>query len=252
MTRAKTSCPDKSVLDYSSPIQYIKDILDSTYTLGPWLGGYELEGHTLLTRRYLNLKNEREKKLIAQAIVELLDDPDYSCDAIPVAAELGLEEAKEWFLNLSKRPIEEIRNIKTNDYSNGLICLVKFSSKHKDLYQFVKDLVQDPNAKASEKFVALYELGDNEPDFVLKDLEKHYEDVLTGDKVEQDQLTSISFITSGIFKKYGDSYCLELAKRFEKSLSKEIKLLYYKTLAQYQTRFKPYLEDLKKILEITD
>ena len=251
MTRTKTNCPDKSVLHYSSSVQYVKDVLDSTYTLGPWLGGYELEGHTLLARRYSNLKDEREKKLIAQAIVKLLDDPDYSCDAIPVASELGLEEAKDWFLNLSKKSLEEIRNVKTNGYSNALYCFLNFILNQYDkvFLSFIKKILNESQDRL-EVMRALSILSEVEPDLALEAIPKHIPLLMQVDN-EESKKTAFQQITIGVFKRYGDRFCTELANKFKTNLSNEFRLIFYKSLEQI-SRFKPYLEELKKILEINN
>lgn len=252
MTRTRTPYePDKAVLDPTSATDYVKRVLDCKAP--PYKGGYEMEGRSILPARYSNLKDDNQKKLIAGAIVQLLYDPDYSCDAIPVAAELGLPEAREWFLGLSEKPMEEMRNITTNSYTNGLICFVLYASKSQELIRILENIILNNGLSTHELFVASFNVSENDPDFVLNNLGQILARLLPAREKESDKLTDISFTTSGIFKKYGDGYCIELAKRFKENLPKEHQILFYKALAQNPTpRFKPYLEELKIILEIPD
>ena len=162
---------NKTVLDYSSPAEYVRNVLDSKSPA--YKGGYETDGHALLAARYSNLKDENQKKLIAEAIVSLLDDPDYSCDAIPVAAECGFEEAKEWFLKLARKSIQELREIKSNSYTDGLGCLVVYSDKQSDFLPYLKKLLNNTELTFGERFSVLYRICNQDPNFVLNDIEKH-------------------------------------------------------------------------------
>lgn len=253
MTRTRSPYkPNSSVLDYISPVEYVKEVLDSRAPA--YKGGYESEGHSILAARYSNLKSEEEKKLIAQAVVDLLDDPDYSCDAIPVAAELGLPEAKEWFLNLSKKPIEEIRQIKTNSYINGLFCLLNYiKNNFDDLFSACLRKILLGSKDKDEVFGAISTFSHVKPEIAVEELIKFLPSILQEKKSENEILSSIKLITSGLFKNYGEGYCIDLAKRFKENLPKEYQVLFYKALEQNPTpRFKPYLEELKKILEIDE
>lgn len=258
MSRGKLKLHRESwwIKDYPDALEYVKMILDSESH--PDKNFDVSSGRSLLTGEYSILckqNDETNKKRMAGAIVQLLDDPDYSCDAIPVAAELGLPEAKEWFLKLSEKPIEEMRKIKTNDFTNSFGCLFVYTEKHVDFLSYLKKLHSSTNNKLSfsERFSALCRIGEQEPEFILRDIEQFMTDSLSTKSSEQEKLTSLKFLTSGIFKKYGDGFCVDLAKRFKENLPREYQTLFYKALAQNPTpRFKPYLEELKKILEITD
>lgn len=249
--RARTSYnPKASVYEYNDPIQYVKDVLDSKT---PSVDGWDLEGHTILARRYSNLKDEKVKRIIAQAIVQLLDDPDYSCDAIPVAAECGIPEAKEWFLDLSKKSIEEIRNVKTNGYSNGLYCLLNYLRTHNinDFMEFTEKLLNESKDRL-EILRAISILSDVKPELSLQKLPE-YLPVIMKDESDKEIMTTLTISTSGIFKNYGDGYCIDLAKIFKSKLHREYYLLFYKALERNTiSRFKPYLEELRKILEIKE
>lgn len=246
-TRTKYN-PKASVYEYDNPIQYVKDVLDSKT---PSVDGWDLEGHTILSRRYSNLQDGKAKKIIAKAIVQLLDDPDYSCDAIPVAAELGLDEAKEWFLKSSEKPVGELRAIKTNDFSNGLGCLILYSRKHIEFVSTLDELIDKKSLSNKEIATALMRLGELNPEVAIEKMKDYLPGILS-ECSELEGKTTLSFLSSSIFSKYGDGYCIELAKRFKKNLPKEHQSLFYKALAQNPTpRFKPYLEELKKILRIS-
>lgn len=249
MSRTRTPYePTKTVLDFSSPLEYVKNVLDSKAP--PYKGGYETEGYSLLPARYSNLKDEKQKKLIANAIVKLLDDPDYSCDAIPVAAELGLHEGKEWFLNLSKKPPNQIRVIKTSNFSNALSCLILFSKKHPVFSDVLVNLIESKELTNSEIATALMRLGELNPEAAIEKMKNYLPDILS-ECSELEGKTTLSFLSSSIFSKYSDGYCIDLAKQFKTSLPKEYQILFYKALEQNPTpRFKPYLEELKKILGI--
>src|SRR3989338_4177981 len=193
MTRKSTPYePSKTILDYSSPIEYVKNVLDSKSP--EYKGGYETDGHVLLSSRYSNLKDKKQKRLIAEAIVLLLDDPDYLYDAIPVASELGLEEAKEWFLKLSKKPLNEIRQINTSNYVNGFICLINYASKHESFLPFLRNYVSNIGLTISELSIVLYNLSEVDPDFILKDVDKYLTNLLLIKEKEKDKLTCIAFL----------------------------------------------------------
>lgn len=243
---------------FSTAKDFIKQLLDSiASSVHPNYYDAELakqiDGIRLTIGTYENSKDNKSKKLIATAIVELLDDLDYSCDAVPVAAELGLLEAKDWFIKLSKKKITEIRKIKTNKYTNALICFIIYASKDNSLINILKQITLESELLPNELFTASFNLSENDPNFILDNIEKYFTKLISERNKESDKLSDIAFMTSGIFKKYGDSYCIELAKRFKESLPKEYQVLFYKELAQNPTpRFKPYLEDLKKILKIPE
>ena len=240
------------ICNYPDALEYVKMILDSESHGGK--DGDRASGRTLLAGQYLIIaenNDEPNRKRMAEAIVKLLDDPEYACDAIPVAAECGIPEAKEWFLELSKKPIEEIRSVRTNDFSDGFGCLVVYAYKRNELIPYLEGLISTNKVALDEKLSVLDKIGVHDPDFVLNSIETYMHDIISYKKEEHEKLTAIKFLTSGIFKKYGDSYCIDLAKRFKESLPKEYQLLFYKALEQNPTpRFKPYLEELKKILEI--
>lgn len=243
--------PNKNVLDYSSAVEYVKNVLDSKSP--PYKGGYETDGHALLAARYSNLKDEVQKKLIAQAIVELLDDPDYSFDAIPVAAECGILEAKEWFVNFSNKPVEEMRQVKTNGYSNGLSCFIIYASRDNTLINVLKNFISKNILLPNELFITLFNISENDPDFILNNIEEYFNKLIPTRDKESDKLSDIAFMLSGVFKKYGDNYCINLAKRFKEKLPKEYQTLFYKALkSNGKQKFHSYLEDLKNILDITE
>lgn len=249
MSRTRTPYePTRTVLDFPSSTEYVKNVLDSKAP--PYKGGYETEGYSLLPARYSNLKDEKQKKLISNAIVELLDDPDYSCDAIPVAAELGLLEAKDWFLSLTKKSIEEIRNIKTNNYTNALYCLLNYFYNNQDerFLPLIKVILEKSNDRL-EIMQALYVLAEVLPDLAQEEIAKHIPLLMKTNNYESKK-TSFQQVTHGIFKKHGDIFCVELVKKLKPYLDDETKTIFLKSLEQMGSRFKPYFEELKKILEI--
>lgn len=254
MTRTRAPYePSKTVLDFPSPIEYVKNVLDSKSP--EYKGGYETDGHVLLSSRYSNLKDEKQKKLIAEAITLLLDDPDYSYDAIPVAAELGLPEAKEWFLELSEKLIEEMREIKTSEYTNCLYCILNYFEKTKDdnFLDFTEKVLNQSKDKL-EILRVLSVLAEVRPELSLElDKLPKYLPVIMESENEKERMTTLTIATSGIFRNYGDDYCINLAKLFKSTLLKNYHVSYYKALERNtKLRFKPYLEELKKILDITE
>ena len=87
----------------------------------------------------------------------------------------------------------------------------------------------------------------------MNNIEEYFNKLIPIRDKESDKLSDIVFMLSGTLKKYGDAYYIDLAKRFKENLSTEYQLLFYKALAQNPTpRFKPYLSELKKILDINN
>src|SRR3989338_9711678 len=130
------------IKDYPDALEYVKMILDSESHRDK--NGDISSGRRLLAGEYSILQrenNETNRKRMAGAIVQLLDDPEYACDSIPVAAECGIPEAKEWFLELSKKPIEEIMKIKTNDFTDGFGCLGVYAYKRNELIPYLEGLI---------------------------------------------------------------------------------------------------------------
>lgn len=250
MTRRRVAYePSKAVFDHNSSLEYVKNVLDCKAP--EYKGGYETDGHTLLAARYSNLKDEKQKELIANAIVELLDDPDYSCDAIPVAAECGLEEAKEWFLNLAKKSIQELREIKTNDFTNGFGCLIHYANYHANLLIYLKDLVNGNSLTTGEKLIALNKISKHDPDYIVSNYKNFIE---ASFKVWDEEKMGLKkhLIYNTLCEAFENSSlenCLSVAKKMKTEVSKDIQLLYYNSLKQLP-KFKPYLEELKKTLEI--
>ena len=241
---------DKSIKDFDTPMSFVRAVLDSVYYI---TGDHELYGHTLLARRYKDSNNEGEKKKIAECIVKLLDDPDYSCDAIPVAAELGLEEAKEWFLNLSKKSIEEIRQIKTNSYSNGFGCLLNFTQRYKEFLAYLKTAIEKDNLTTGERLWVLNKITKHDPGFILSNY-KDFIVTLFNAWDEKKMGLKKHLIYNTLCEAFENSRlenCLFIAKEMKNDMPKDIQLLYFNSLKQLP-KYQPHLEELKKILEINN
>lgn len=242
------------IKDFPDALEYVKMVLDSESPPDKEMN--TTSGRRLLIGEYSILKkngDEKNRKKLAEVTVKLLDNPDYSCDAIPVAAELGLPEAKEWFIQLSNRPLQEIRDIKTNEYSNGLYCLLNYMRDYNanDFISTITKIVNESRDRL-EVLRAMSVLAEIKPELALEKISNHIPMLLETNS-KQSKIISFTETTHGIFKKYGDGYCTDLAKRFKETLPKEYQLLFYKALEQNPTpRFKPYLSELKTILEIEE
>ncbi len=217
MSRTRTPYEStRTVLDFPSPIEYVKNVLDSKSP--EYKGGYETDGHVLLSSRYSNLKDEKQKKLIAEAVVQLLDDSDYACDAIPVASELGLSEAKEWFLNLSKKSIEEIRNIKTNGYTNAYFCLVNYAKKNEEEFtSIIKNKVHKEKLLKGEYSFSLDMIASFDPLWVENDLVNHIEKSLDENQQEVDMTYTAGLIVGRYLEKKGWDNIVTIAEKFKTS-----------------------------------
>lgn len=242
------------IKDFTDALEYVKMVLDSESPPDKEMN--TTSGRRLLIGEYSILNkntDERNRKRLADAIIKLLDDPEYSCDAIPAAAELGIVEAKDWFLKLTEKSVQELREIRTSDFTNGLGCLTVYAYKINELIPYLEHLISNNKVATDEKLSILDKIGNHNPDFILNSLEAFISEIVSYKGKEHEKITVIKFLTSGIFKKYGDGYCIDLAKRFKENLPKEYQLLFYKALSQNPTpRFKPYLEELKKILAVNE
>lgn len=236
------------------PIKFIKMLCDS-YDPSEDIRGYGTpkEGNISAVKgHYGGTKDIKLKKKLANGIVQLMRDEDYRVIAIPAAAELYLEEALPEFKFLSTLPLEQLRAIKTVNCTNALFCTINYSERFlSEFRNFLLYILKDSKDSHEINHI-LSSITFVEPEYILKDLEKYIQQSLEYDKREEiDKITGLGLILSGIFKKCGDGYCINLAKRFKEKLPKEYQVLFYKALEQNPTpRFKPYLEELKKILEI--
>lgn len=252
--RGKKLTYDKNWImgEADDPIEYAKTLFDSV-DINPHSYGTPEEGNVeAAVNQYAKIKDPKLKERFANAIVQLMSDEEYKKLAIPAASKLHLKEALPGFKNLKELHLDELRKIKTADDSNALYCLSNYANEFYNEFKTHLINITDNSKDTFEITHALGIISRKEPDFILSNLEKFLRISFNDDEKEQNKIDSIVIILSGVFKKYGDSYCLELAKRFKSSLLKEIKLLYYKTISQYPTRFKPYLEELKKIFEIDE
>lgn len=242
-----------TIASFPTPIGYVKQLFDSA-NFGArvdYLEEYEFHGRRYVMGAYERYEGE-DKKQIAQAIVQLLDDPDYSCDAIPVAAELGLPEARKWFLKLSEKPVEEIRQIKTSDYVNGLVCLLNFSSKHSIFLNYLKSLLDLQNLSYSERLSVINKIAIHEPSLVIENYNKLLQEVLNmwrGREIDKDLIIYRSLCEA--FDKVGVGQCINIANKMKNEASKDLQSLYYYSMSKLP-KYKPYLPKLKKILEITE
>ncbi|MBI2996230.1 MAG: hypothetical protein HYY52_05935 [Candidatus Melainabacteria bacterium] len=242
-------------IDRDDPVEFVKMLCDS-YNPSEDIKGYGTpeEGNIDAVKgHYGSTQDPKLKKKLANAIVQLMRDEDYRVIAISAASELYLEEALPEFKFLSTLSLKELRKIKTVNCTNALFCTLNYSSKFYDSFSsFYKQFLED-SSNSFELANLLRLISDKDPDFILSDLEKYIKMSFNADETEQNKTSGIHFVLSGIFKKYGDGYCIDLAKRFKENLPKEYQILFYKALEQNPTpRFKPYLEDLKTILEIPD
>lgn len=254
ITKRKKIQYDKhwTIDSFKTPIDYVKQLFNSVNAVAreDYIASYESHGRKYVAGSYEKTKDERQKKLIAGAIVQLLDDPDYSCDAIPVVAELGLPEAKEWFLNLSKKPIEEIRNIKTSDYTSGFGCLLRFSSEHNEFLPFLKEIISSSKLTPGEYSVVLNRISSLDPEFILSNYKEFLEkELIAWNETIGAKKHVIYGLFCPAFDKAGLEKCLEIAKKIKNEMLTEVQMLYYNSLKQLP-KFKPHLEELKKILEI--
>lgn len=237
-------------------VEFVKMLCDS-YDPSEDIRGYGTpeEGNIDAVKgHYGGNKDPKLKKKLANAIVQLMRDEDYRVIAISAAAELYLEEALPEFKFLSTLPLEELRKIKTVNCTNALFCTINYSHKFLSEFESFLFFVLDNSKDPHEINHVLSSITFVKPECILKDLEKYIQKFLNNDtKGEIDKITGLNLVLLGIFKRYGDSYCVDLAKRFREKLPKDYQILFYKALEQNPTpRFKPYLEDLKKILEINE
>lgn len=245
------------VHDFPTPKDYVKQLLDSiASTVHPNYYNPELarkiDGIRFVTGTYGNCKDDKKKELITKAIVELLDDPDYSCDAIPVTAELGLSEAKEWFLNLTKKPVEETRQIKTNAYSNGFGCLLNYTHYYKEFLGYLKSLLVKDDLTIGERLWVLNKIAIHDPNYIFENCKKYVEFLFNSwNESMGDKKFIVYDVLCTAFENSKLEHCLEIAKKMKNEVSKEIQFLYYDSL-QKLPAYNPYIQELKKILEISD
>ena len=200
---------------------------------------------------YLSIQDPKLKKKLANAIVKLMSDEDYRVIAISAASELCLEEALPKFKQLAGMPLEELRKIKTVNCTNALFCTINYSEKF--ICEFTNFLfsVLECSSDSHELNHTLSSITFVKPENIQKDLEKFIIKSLDNDsREEENKISGMQLILSGIFEKYSDGYCIDLAKRFKENLPKEYQVLFYKALEQNPTpRFKLYLKEVKKVLE---
>ena len=242
---------DWKFTEREDPIEFVKRLFDSYYPYTKDSYGTPEEGNIeAVVGHYKGIKDLKLKEKFAKAVVQLMRDDDYKKLAIPAAAQLHLEEALPEFERLKLLGLDRLRRIKTADERNALYCLNDYANKfYTELNTHLMNVI-DQSKDTFEITHALGIVSRSEPDLILNDLERFVRISFNDDEKEQNKIDSIVIILSGIFKKYGDNYCLALAKRFKNSLTPDVKLLYYKTISQFPTRFKPYLNELKTILEI--
>ena len=181
-----------------------------------------------------------------------MKDEDYRVIAISAASELYLEEALPVFKELVTLPLEELRKIKTVNCTNALFCTLNYSRKFYDHFSNLRTLLWQNSSNRSELANLLRLIADVEPNLDFDCFNNYIKVLYNSAEGEQNKINGLEFVLAGVFNKHGDSYCIDLAKRFKEKLPKEYQLLFYKALEQNPTpRFKPYLSDLKKILEIS-
>ncbi len=231
------------------PVSFLKDIYDTV----PGSVHEHVEECNIGAVKFLydSIHNRGLKNRYIKGIVELISDPEYAKCAIPTASELYLPEALSFFKNLSTRPLEEIREIKVCRYTNALYCLINYSSKNIDhFFNFLKDIISTSSV-SHERCRSIDILSDTKTDYVLENNEFLFSRAFNLDTKLPNKLTAIKFLNSGILKKHGDSYSIDLAKRYKSSLSRENQILYVKALEEFTNgRFDNYLPEIKRILEV--
>ncbi|MBI2995500.1 MAG: hypothetical protein HYY52_02175 [Candidatus Melainabacteria bacterium] len=242
------------IKNYPDALDYVKMVLDSESA--PAKDFERTPGRTLLTGEYKILKRNNDEfnmKRIAEAVVKLLDDPDYACDAIPVAAELGIPEAKEWFLELSKKSVEEIRKIKTNDFINAYFCLLNFTWKVRGSFlDIIKNKVQNNSLNKAEYFRAIDIITEFDPLWIESELAEHIIKAIDVSGRDNDESYALSVIICRYLEKRGYNKIVEVTKSlknsnlFIKKLLKNFIDKYVLTKPEYKKFGEIALEELSK------